>query len=152
MQTMTCTPRNQQGSMVIEALIAILLFSMGILAIVGLQAASIRLSTDAKYRADASLLANQLIGQMWVSDRTPATLASNFASASAVNNTYTAWRNNNVYAALPGVSGVPANQPTVTVSTAASSVGEVTITLFWKMPGEAASAPAHQYVVNAQIQ
>lgn len=153
MHAMTSSPRQQQGSMILEALIAILLFSMGILAIVGLQAASIRLSTDAKYRSDASLLANQLIGQMWVSDRTAATLQEKFGSASPAASavSYATWLAN-VNATLPGVSGVTATQPTVTVSTAAATLGEVTITLRWKMPGEAASAVAHQYVVTAQIQ
>lgn len=51
--------------MLLEALIAILIFSFGILAIVGLQAASIKNGSDAKFRTDASFLANELIGQMW---------------------------------------------------------------------------------------
>lgn len=154
MPALARSPRKQQGSMLLEALIAILIFSMGIIAIVGLQAASIRLSSDAKYRADASLLAEQLIGQMWVNDRTAATLQSNFMSASGASpagTMYTSWLNN-VNAALPGVSGVTANQPRVTISTAASSVGEVSITLFWNMPGEASGVAPHQYVVTAQIQ
>ncbi len=57
--------RDQRGIMLLEALIAILIFSLGILALIGLQAQSIRNSSEAKYRADASFLANQLIGYMW---------------------------------------------------------------------------------------
>ena len=56
--------------MLLEAFIAILIFSMGILAIVGMQASAVKTSADAKYRSEASLLANELIGQMWVSNRT----------------------------------------------------------------------------------
>jgi len=55
----------QRGSMLLEALISILIFSIGILGIVGLQANSIKISSDAKYRSDASLLANQYLGSMW---------------------------------------------------------------------------------------
>lgn len=55
----------QSGVMMLEGLIAILIFSLGILAIVGLQAESVRNSSEAKYRADASFLVNQLIGRMW---------------------------------------------------------------------------------------
>ncbi len=62
---MTGTRGNQQGVSLLEALISILIFAIGILAIVALQAASIRTSSDAKYRADASYLANQLVGRMW---------------------------------------------------------------------------------------
>lgn len=57
--------RDQSGVMMLEALIAILIFSLGILAIIGLQAASIRNSSEAKFRADASFLANQVISYMW---------------------------------------------------------------------------------------
>lgn len=56
---------TQRGSMMLEALISILIFSIGILAIIGLQAASIKMSSDAKYRSDASFLASQLVAQMW---------------------------------------------------------------------------------------
>jgi len=56
---------SQSGAMLLEALIAILIFSLGILAVIGLQAQSIRNSAESKYRSDASFLANQLIGRMW---------------------------------------------------------------------------------------
>ena len=51
--------------MLLEGLIAIVIFSLGVLAIVGMQASMVRASSDAKYRVDASFLANQKIGQMW---------------------------------------------------------------------------------------
>jgi type IV pilus assembly protein PilV len=69
--------------MILEALIAILVFSMGILAIVGLQAVSIKLAGDAKYRADASLLAEELLGQMWTSDRVPANMFATFGTGAS---------------------------------------------------------------------
>lgn len=52
--------------MLVEVLVAVLIFSLGILAVIGLQAVAVTNVSDAKYRADASLIANQLIGQMWV--------------------------------------------------------------------------------------
>ena len=72
--------RGQSGVMLLEALIAILIFSLGILGIVGLQAVQMKLVADAKYRSDAALLAEELIGQMWASDRTAATLNAVFAT------------------------------------------------------------------------
>jgi len=152
--------------MLLEGLISILLFSIGILAIVGLQATSIKISGDAKYRSDASLLANQLIGQMWMSDRTPATLQANFSSSSNVSSQgsatligarYTNWANS-VAASLPGVSGVPGtvpNLPTVTFTTNTSTVAQssiATITIYWISPSEQQNGlPAHQYVAVAEI-
>ncbi|MFN0143294.1 MAG: type IV pilus modification protein PilV [Mycobacterium sp.] len=61
----TLRRNSQSGAMLLEALIAILIFSLGILAVIGLQAQSIRNSSESKYRSDASYLANQLIGRMW---------------------------------------------------------------------------------------
>ena len=58
--------RSQTGVMLLEALIGILIFSIGILALIGMQGAAIRNTTDARYRSEASFLANQIIGQMWV--------------------------------------------------------------------------------------
>lgn len=140
--------------MLLEALIAILIFSFGILAIVGLQAASIRLSSDAKYRSDANLLINQIIGQMWAADRTEATLQNNFQGGGGIDGAvYTAWVAD-VAATLPGVLGVATNKPVISVApwvgtTTTSSV--VTITVKWKLPGEPAADPSHQAVVVTQI-
>lgn len=57
---------NEKGSALLESLIAILLFSLGILAVVGLQAAMVRNTTESRYRADAAYLASQIIGAMWL--------------------------------------------------------------------------------------
>lgn len=60
------TPRQRQtGMSLLEGLLAILIFSVGILALVALQGTSVRATTDAKFRADAGFLANQLIARMW---------------------------------------------------------------------------------------
>ncbi len=139
--------KKQSGVMLLEAMISILIFSIGILAIVGLQAASVKRAGDAKYRSDASLLANQLIGQMWVADRTPAALQTNFSSPSGA--AYTAWLSY-VNTALPGASATP---PTVTFVTSAGTTvpsSVATVTIFWNAPNEAANA--HRYMALAQIQ
>ena len=60
------TAVNQQGSVLLEALIAILIFSFGILAITGLQAAMMKNSADATYRAEAAYIVQQRLGQMLV--------------------------------------------------------------------------------------
>lgn len=57
--------RAEQGVMLIEALIGILIFSIGILAMVAMQAQAFRAAAEAKYRSDASYLANSIIGRMW---------------------------------------------------------------------------------------
>ena len=131
--------------MLLESLIAILIFSMGVLAIVGMQASAVKASSDAKYRSDASMVANQLIGQMWVGDRTPATMQTNYQGRGGAGGAaYMTWLTD-VQAALPGTV---ANPPTVTVNTATSLV---TVTVFWIAPGEPSGASPHNFVVVAQI-
>ena len=89
-------PHKQQGVALLEALIAVLIFSIGILAVIGLQATSVRLTTDAKYRADASFLANQALGRVWAD---PGNLAAyveaNTALAGYTDANYATFADNN---------------------------------------------------------
>lgn len=137
---MTTTRRGQAGFSLVEALVSILIFSIGVLALIALQVTSVRQSSNAKYRSDAALLANQLIGEMWVTDRVATTLQTNFNTGGAG---YTTWANA-VQAHLPGAV---ASAPTVAVA----ANGQVTITVFWKAPNEQATDPTHQYTSIAQI-
>jgi type IV pilus assembly protein PilV len=68
MNPSTYLRQRQSGAYLLEALIGILIFSLGILGIVGLQAASLRSTSDAALRAEAVFAANQYIGQMWTAD------------------------------------------------------------------------------------
>jgi type IV pilus assembly protein PilV len=142
-------PQTQQkGSMIIEALLAILLFSLGVIAMMGLQAASVTMASDAKYRSDANMLANNLMAQMWSNHESP-TLTANFQTGGAV---YNAWLSD-VEAALPGVAAKP---PTVTFSSppAGESGNAVEIVIYWKGPDEKTlltPSGYHTYTAIAQI-
>ncbi len=58
--------RSEGGASLLEVLIALLIFSFGVLGIVGLQASMNIRSTEARQRAEAALLADEIIGRMWV--------------------------------------------------------------------------------------
>jgi type IV pilus assembly protein PilV len=131
---------KQSGVALLESLLAILIFSLGILGIIGMQGVAAKQVGDARYRFQASLLADQLLGKMWVSDRSPATLSASFSNGGSG---YQSWLGN-VSAALPGVDAYP---PSVAVDAA----GVVTITIRWRAPNEDAAAAAHQYITVAQI-
>jgi type IV pilus assembly protein PilV len=135
--------KDQQGSVVLEALIAILIFSIGILAIIGLQAASVSNTAAARYRTDASLLANQVIGKMWVGDN--ASLSANFSSPDGAD--YLAWASS-VKQTLPGVALSPLYLPTITFASSVGTGKTVTVTVFWR---QASESTAHQYVTTAVI-
>ncbi len=137
MHAMTYSPREQRGSAILEALISILIFSVGILAITGLQAISIKNVAAAKYRTDASFLANQVIGQMWADDKSNQTLKTNYETGKPKYETWSA----NVIKALPGAATTP---PTIKID--ANNVATVTIS--WQEPGETL---AHRYVALTRI-
>lgn len=101
-------PHKQQGVALLEALIAVLIFSIGILAVIGLQATSVRLTTDAKYRADASFLANQALGRVWAD---PGNLAAYVEANTAL-------------------AGLPGGKRKVEVAG-----DRVTVTITWQPPG-----------------
>ena len=63
------TVKPQAGVMLIEALIGILIFSIGILALLGMQGTAMKNTADARYRSEAAYFASQIIGQMWVNDK-----------------------------------------------------------------------------------
>ena len=136
--------RHQRGVMLIEALIAILIFSIGILGIIGLQASAVQQSTDAKNRAEAAYLADQLMGQMWSGDRTVSNLQTKFNSCGSACTGWDSWYTT-VKTVLPGVTDD--TKPTVNVD----DEGIVTISIFWRGPGEDASATPHRFDVQAQI-
>lgn len=116
------SPDSKNGGFVLlEALIALLIFSMGILALVGLQGVMIKGTTDAKNRSDASFIAQREIAMMWAS---PAGI--------------------NTFAGTTAVPELP-NGSRVTVVNVAT--GAVTVTITWQVPGE----PPHRYSVNARV-
>ena len=136
--------QNQSGFLLIEALVAMLVFSLGILGLVALQAVVIKETTNAQYRVEASMLTNQLIAQMWAEDKT--TLATNFASPDGLR--YLAWQADVVASATGGLPNAAAQPPTVVFG----ANNQVTISIFWQMPGAVAGSPFHQHVTMTQLQ
>jgi type IV pilus assembly protein PilV len=108
----TPAPRIQRGASLVEVMVAITIFSVGLLGLLGMHATSMSFLGDSKYRADAALLADALINQVWV-DR--ANLAG-YAYAGAPSARAAAWAAR-VGATLPaGAATVAVNGATVQVT------------------------------------
>jgi type IV pilus assembly protein PilV len=138
-----------RGIVLLDAMIAIVLFSIGILGMLAMQAGATKLAGDAKYRADAAMHADQLIAQMWSSAGNPA-LLTQFVSPAGTS--YIAWAKTLNCAdpsasatCLPGVT-TTANLPVVTVDNANANM--VTITISWQPPN---GTGLHNYVSVTQI-
>jgi type IV pilus assembly protein PilV len=146
------TKRKQNGSTLLEALAAILIFSIGLVGLLGIQMASVKNSIDAKYRSDASYLANQIVGQMWV-DRSnidnyayndSGALCGATTSGSTGNTNVTNWLSN-VAATLPGTANAKSQ---ISISTPIASTKLVKVTICWQAPQDTA---AHNFALTAQI-
>ncbi|HEY0587918.1 MAG TPA: hypothetical protein VGD52_17420 [Pseudoduganella sp.] len=108
--------RQQGGIALVEALVAIVIFAFGVLAIVGLQSASVRQVSDAKYRIDAANVISKSLGAMWA-DRA-------HIEAYAVQD--------------QAVSSLPNGKLTIQVPGPWSATAgvTVTVTVTWQAPGE----------------
>jgi type IV pilus assembly protein PilV len=147
--------KRQFGSALLEALFAILIFSVGLLALIALQAVSIKNSVDAKYRADAALLVTQIIAQMWV-DRSnidnyghyqsgPVCAFTGSASANVASWTtpVTDW----ITQTSRELPGSAANKAQILVNDVGGTK-RVMVTVCWKGPQETTT---HNLVAIAQI-
>lgn len=127
--------RAARGIALLEVLVAILIFSVGVLGIVGLQLSMTKAQTASKYRGEAAYLAQEMIGTIWsdmpnVGQYTDGGCGS-YALCKALQD--------KVQARLPA--------GTVAFVTDATT-GQVVITLGWTAPGESAST----YTTSSAVQ
>jgi len=131
---------SQSGVALLEALLGILLFSIGILAVVGLQAVAVRTVAESQYRMEAGFLANDVVAQMWTNR---GNLALYEYSGGAPGAILAPWVNK-VEGKLPGAVK---NPPSIAIDGPV-----VTVTIFWQHPEEAALSPTpppHSHTVVA---
>jgi type IV pilus assembly protein PilV len=131
--------KGAKGIALIEALVGILIFTTGILGVVGLQAAMTREQGSAKTRADAAVLASELIGLMWADSSN--TLNANLA-------TYTT--NCNSGACATWLAKLKRELPSGDAVIATDvATGTATITITWIPPSDGQTT--HQYVTSTSI-
>ena len=128
----TARRHSAQGIALIEALVAILIFTVGILGAVGLQAAMLRTQGSAKVRADAAILASEVVGMMWTDAGSRANL-QNYTS------------NCNSGSCGDWMAKLARSLPNGTANFALSNAtGATTITITWTPPNDV----THQFVTN----
>ncbi|MCE1241779.1 type IV pilus modification protein PilV [Oryzomicrobium sp.] len=141
---LTPAPQNCRGFSLLEALVAITIFSLGLLGLVGMQAAAISSSSDAKYRADAAYLANQVISRIWT-DRSNIASYQHLAAGTACAPTGTASTYTDLQNWLIDVTNtLPAGTGSVIVDT---STNTVTVRLCWQQP----NSGQHIHTAIAQV-
>ncbi|KAF7600229.1 MAG: type IV pilus modification protein PilV [Candidatus Dactylopiibacterium carminicum] len=134
MRDMNATPRPtaQQGSALLEALVSILVFSLGVLGIVALLAKSTQFSVDAEDRTRAAMLANELASQMWENQST--------SLDSGVISTWQA-----------RVQATGSGLPSASATCSVDSSGLATITVTWKALWRKSDEQANTYSTQVLI-
>ena len=132
--------RRRNGFVMIEVLIAILIFSIAVLGLVGLQISMRKAQTSAKFRADAAYLANDLVGTMWADANH---LADYTGTACKTTSSACQKWESRLATVLPGSS----HEVTADATAGSATFGDVTIKISWKVPNEG----QHQYITTTTI-
>jgi type IV pilus assembly protein PilV len=132
----------QRGALLLEALIALAVFAVGILGELAVFAQAIRHVANAQCRSEAAALVQGLVGTMWADD--PAALGAHYDSQAGAGYAEFARRARR----LPGGERA-GNAPEIGVDAGPDPLRrKVAITVHWQLPGEPA---AHDYRITTVI-
>lgn len=144
--------KAERGFFLIEALIALLIFTLGILGMIGMGATAVGAQTDARYRSDAATLADEIAGHIQLNaDRS--TLANLQASLNGfqhqpggANCVFNGGASGDaallallnkvvtVGPGLPGLPGTNAATQQILINTTPAGFNRVQITICWQAP------------------
>lgn len=132
---MSMKKNHQSGSVLLEALISILIFAFGVLALFGMQATALKNMSQSNYRATAVFMASQLIGSVQGDINHLADYQYTVGTTNAKVDPWLA----ELTAALPQAGA------TVAVDNANSTI---TVTVSWQAPGD---TTGHQHQVSTYV-
>lgn len=129
-------PARQAGMALIEVLVSVLLFSLGVLGMIGLQARAISFSVDAEDRNRAALVANEIASTMWL-------------SGSSVIDTSAGTPSWDTRVADLSQGGLPGGE--VDVDPVAGIPNSADITIRWRPPQRAAAEAASRLTTRVTL-
>ena len=131
----TASGARQSGVALLEVLVSILLFSLGILGLIGLEARAISLSTDAEDRNRAALLANDIASAMWLGKSVTVDTSAGSAWQTRVGDTTK--------------GGLPNGAVTVTAVSGTTNSADIQIT--WKAPDRAKASTEQSSTLTTRV-
>ncbi len=134
--------RSQRGATLIEGLVAITIFSLGILAVIGMMTTHMATAGDARYRMEAAQVAESILADMRGADA--ATRSDTFSGPGGSD--YTKWLDRIEASRLP-LAGVDEDTPQLDI---AIDDRNVTVTVLWRAPADRSETP-HQYIANGAM-
>ena len=160
-------PVGQGGFFLIEALIALLIFSLGILGMVGMGGAAIAAQSDAQYRTEAANYAGEIAAQIALNvDRSNLAVAlpefahqpvdggyCTFGGSASTQAIVTDWVDK-VRGAVPGTPGLPGASlvsQQIQVDVSATGYNKLTITICWQPPSTSAFAPMRRHTLITYV-
>jgi type IV pilus assembly protein PilV len=135
MKTLAISPhrRRASGFTLIEVMISILIFSIGVLGTVALQARAAQFAEQNGDRSRAAVLANEMVSSLWA-----------FQSATPDPTFLSNWKlrvSNSAASGLPNGSG-----------SVATTGNTAVVTITWKAPSVSNGAPSNSYATTVVIQ
>lgn len=131
----------ERGATLIEGLVAIAIFSFGMLAIVGMLATHMTTASDARYRTEAAQYAESILADMRVTDS--AVRASQFAEGGTKFNL---WKGR-----ITGTGGLPLAGTTEQPLSIDFGAEAVTVTIRWRASTDRETDP-HRYATTTFIE
>lgn len=125
------SPGRARGAFLLEALLAVVVFAIGLLGLLGLIANAMRESGNARSRGEAFDIASSALSRMWTED--PAELEARY---DRTTNGPGFRMLLDAASRLPGVT-TTSNLPVVTIEDSLNDRRRVGITVYWQQPGEA---------------
>ena len=129
------TTSSAKGFVLLEALIAILVFSIGILALTGFHAFSIKQSGDAKQRVNASFIANEIESALFSMASTSVADCAGTYTTESTSKCSIDWSKR--------LNALPNGKVVVAIA----NTDQLTVTVTWQQPGE----EEHRYVHQAEL-
>ena len=127
--------KRQSGVALLEALVSVLIFSFGLLGLIGLEARAINFSVNAEDRNRAALLANDIASSMWLSGTVT-------VDATAL----AGWQ-----AKVSDPTGAGLLSGTVTITAVGGTTNSADIKITWKSSSSKAGDPASQLTTRVTL-
>jgi type IV pilus assembly protein PilV len=169
----TSSQTRHQGFMLIEALIAILIFTLGILGMIAMGGTAIGAQSDARYRTDASRLAENIANAIALNaDRSnpdsPSVMQTSlapfqhlpsgtdcgaFSGAASASTLVTDWvaEVTTTGPGLPGLPGTGSAGQQIVITNSAGGFNKVAVTVCWKDPGTPSGTAMRRHTFVAYV-
>jgi type IV pilus assembly protein PilV len=127
--------KRYKGVALLEALISLVIFSVGVLGLMALEARAVSFSVNAEDRNRASLFANDVASSMWLAGTVTVTAAQLALWQAAM--------------ADPTTAGLP--NGTIAVASVAGSTNSADVTITWKATTALATDPSNKLTTRVVL-